>query len=142
MGVIADGIMAYAQPLIDATDGSIEQMNKALAISQCCWNLAIMPEEAQADVLREMQSQFQMDDAEFDSFRNSMIIPMIERHKEMFPRLHKRSSRPFSPSGFSVWEDAPSPKPVQKFAGTDPYAPCPCNSGKKFKFCCRNHKGR
>ena len=29
MGAMADAIMAYAQPLIDETDGSIEQMNKA-----------------------------------------------------------------------------------------------------------------
>jgi hypothetical protein len=24
---------------------------------------------------------------------------------------------------------------------TEPYAPCPCNSGRKYKFCCRA-KGR
>ncbi|CAN5450840.1 hypothetical protein BH10PLA2_BH10PLA2_03740 [soil metagenome] len=141
MGAIADGIVAYAQPLIDTTDGSIEQVNKALTISQCCWNLALMPEEAQADTIRQMRLQFKMDDAEFESFRTVMIIPMIERHKEMFPLMHNRGSTLSSPRAFSTWKDAPSPKPVQKFAGTDPYAPCPCNSGKKYKFCCRS-KGR
>src|SRR5262249_34881407 len=134
------GMLAYAQPLLDHTDGSMDHLNKALAISQCCWNLAIMPEDAQADVLREMQTQFQMDDAEFASFRDLMIIPMIERHKEMFPLMHNRGSGLLSPSMYSAWEKAPNPQPAQKAVGMDPYAPCPCNSGKKYKFCCRNKK--
>ena len=37
MGAIADAIAAYAQPLLDETDGSLEQMNKALAVTQLCW---------------------------------------------------------------------------------------------------------
>jgi hypothetical protein len=44
MGAIAESITAYAQPLLDETDGSIEQMNHALALGQICWNLALMPE--------------------------------------------------------------------------------------------------
>jgi hypothetical protein len=32
MGAIADGIVAYAQPLLDQTDGSSEQLNKAFAL--------------------------------------------------------------------------------------------------------------
>ena len=32
MGAIAEGFVAYAQPLLDQTDGSEEQMNKAFAI--------------------------------------------------------------------------------------------------------------
>ncbi|MCY2967008.1 MAG: SEC-C metal-binding domain-containing protein [Planctomycetota bacterium] len=26
---------------------------------------------------------------------------------------------------------------TEKYPGTAPYAPCPCNSGKKYKFCCK-----
>ena len=40
MGAIAEGFVAYAQPLLDQTDGSEEQLNKAFAISQLCFNLA------------------------------------------------------------------------------------------------------
>ena len=32
MGAIAEGITAYAQPLFDETDGSVEQMNHALVM--------------------------------------------------------------------------------------------------------------
>jgi len=32
MGAMAEAIVAYAQPLVDETDGSIEQMNKAMSV--------------------------------------------------------------------------------------------------------------
>ena len=39
MGAIADAFVAYAQPLIDQTDGSEEQLSQAFAMSQLCYNL-------------------------------------------------------------------------------------------------------
>jgi hypothetical protein len=141
MGAIADAMMAFAKPLIDATDGSMEQINKALALSQCCWNLAITPEANREDLIQKMQSNFQMNDAEFESFRRDMIMPMLERHKEMFPLYHNKTSPTASPRVFSPRPPIPSPPPPPKPAAIDPYAPCPCGSGKKFKFCCRN-KGK
>ena len=140
MGAIAEGIVAYAQPLLDQTDGSEEQLNKALTISQLCWNLALRPEDERAQMLSEMRPSLQMDEDQFDEFRRSIIDPMIRRHHEMFPRMHQRDSTAPSPS-------APPPQAHPRgvageaFPGTDPYAPCPCNSGRKYKFCCRK-KGR
>ena len=40
MGAIADGFAAYARPLFEETDGSIDKMNHAMTIAQMCWNLA------------------------------------------------------------------------------------------------------
>jgi hypothetical protein len=45
MGAIAEGFLAYAQPLLDQTDGSEEGLNKAFAISQLCFNLALLPDD-------------------------------------------------------------------------------------------------
>src|SRR5262245_22613040 len=90
MGAIADAIAAYAQPLLDETDGSLEQMNKALAVTQLCWNLALVPEDSRDQALSEMQPSLNMNDEEFGEFRRTVIDPMIRRHKEMFPRLHQR----------------------------------------------------
>ena len=42
MGAFAEGFAAYTQPLLDQTDGSLEQMNKAFTISQLCYNLALL----------------------------------------------------------------------------------------------------
>lgn len=136
MGVIAEGIMAYAQPLINLTDGSMEQMNKALAISQVCWNLAIVSEVEREQLISQMPPTLHMEGEEFDDFRRSVIDPMIRRHHEMFPLMHRLGSSAASPS-------APSPQPPTRasaretYSGTEPYAPCPCKSGRKYKFCCR-----
>jgi uncharacterized protein YecA (UPF0149 family) len=136
MGAIAEALVAYAKPLVDQTDGSMEQLNKAFAISQLCFNLALSPEDSRIKTLSELQSRLEMDDEEFDEFRNSVIAPMIRRHEEMFPLMHQRVAA--SP----LWS-APSPQAPprvaaagEKYPGTDRYAPCPCNSGEKYKFCC------
>ena len=142
MGAIAEAITAYAQPLLDETDGSIEQMNKALAISQLCWNLALLPDDSQDETLSEMRPKLGMDDDEFDAFRQSVVVPMIRRHQEMFPQMHYRQRATGLWQG-GLSESGPEPRahprtaaPGEKYPGTDRYAPCPCNSGRKYKFCC------
>lgn len=135
MGAIAEAIVAYAQPLIDQTDGSIEQLNKAFAVSQVCYSLALLPDDQQEKSISEMQSSMEMDDDEFALFRRSIIVPMIRRHREMFPRIHGQRSTAGSPSGPSSWSQ-PGTATAEKYPGTDRYAPCPCHSGRKYKFCC------
>lgn len=36
-----------------------------------------------------MRPTLKMDDDEFEAFRRSVVIPMIRRHQEMFPRMHR-----------------------------------------------------
>jgi hypothetical protein len=139
MGAIAEAMMAYAQPLLEQTDGSLEQLNKAMTISQLCWNLALHPEDGRDQMLSEIRPSLHMDEDQFNDFRRSIIDPMVRRHEEMFPLLHRRGSTAASPS-------APSPQAHSRAAGeaypgAQPYEPCPCNSGRKYKFCCRS-KGR
>jgi hypothetical protein len=135
MGAIAEAIVAYAQPLIDQTDGSVEQLQKAFAASQLCYNLALLPDDKQEKAISELQSGLEMDDEEFALFRHSIIDPMIRRHQEMFPRMHRRGSTDGSQSGPSSWSQPGTATP-EKYPETDRYAPCPCNSGRKYKFCC------
>jgi hypothetical protein len=147
MGAIADAFVAYAQPLLDGTDGSEEQLNKAFTITQFCYNLALMPEDEREQSIREMRSSLTMDDDEFDEFRRSVILPMVQRHHEMFPQMHSRASTRFSPvepppasqpppTSDSAWARPTTRARSKAYPGTDPYAPCPCNSGRKYKFCC------
>src|SRR4029079_14614689 len=116
MGAIADSIFAYAKPLLDTTDGSLEQMNKALAISQACWNLAILPTEQRQSAIEDFKNVVRMDGGEFDDFQRSVIQPMIQRHEEMFPGLHQQSSlaAPHWKSAFSSPQKSKSrpPKPA------------------------------
>ena len=146
MGAIAEAFVAYAQPLLSQTDGSQEQLEKALAVSQFCYNLAMLPQDSRDEMLSNMRASLAMDDEEFDDFRRSIVVPMVRRHEEMFPQMHRRGSAGFSPSGPSPSGPSPSgpslrasPRtstPTEASPGTDRYAPCPCNSGKKYKFCC------
>ena len=92
MGAIAQAIAAYAQPLLDQTDGSAEEVNRAFALGQLCWNLALLPEEERDDALGKMRPTLNMDDDEFEAFRCSVVVPMIRRHQEMFPRMHRLGS--------------------------------------------------
>ena len=141
MGALADGIVAYVQPLIDQTDGSEEQLNKALSLGQLCYNLALLPEGKRDAMLGEMRPSLKMDDAEFAEFRRTIIDPMIRRHKAMFPRLHGRLLAEPEPSPAPLGAQTKEAKPGDRYPGTDRYAPCPCGSGEKYKFCC-GAKGR
>lgn len=136
MGAIADAIVAYAQPLIDETDGSMEQINKALSISQACWNLSLVPNEKRQSAMKSLGEALSLGDAEFQDFQRSTLEPMIRRHEEMFPKLHRSES--MEPPH---WEPKVTLLPSAKFPNEKPaqpgrYDPCPCNSGRKYKFCC------
>ena len=126
MGILADSMMEYAQPLMDDTDGSVEELNKAMSIAQICWNLAIMSKEEREESFSSMRSDMKMSDDEFLDFRDNVIAPMILRHQEMFPNMRKQASRVSEPR-----------RPhEQKYPGTGRNDPCPCHSGKKYKKCC------
>jgi uncharacterized protein YecA (UPF0149 family) len=136
MGAIADGFVAYAQPLLDQTDGSEEQLNDAFAISQLCFNLALLPDKQRGATLNEMRPTLKMNEQEFDEFLRSTINPMIRRHEEMFPLMHRRGSTDTQQSAPSLREQTRNAATAERYPGTDRYAPCPCNSGEKYKFCC------
>jgi hypothetical protein len=140
MGALAEAFVAYAQPLLDQTDGSEEQLNKAFTISQLCYNLALLPDDRRDTALGEMQGPLKMDDEEFDEFRRSIVIPMIRRHEEMFPLMHRRGSTHPAPSSPSLRAPTTKAAPGERYPGTDRYAPCPCGSGEKYKFCCGARK--
>jgi len=125
MGIIAESMVAYAQPLLDETDGSHEQMQNALSIAQMCWNLALLPEKEQKDSLAQMRPALDMNATEFADFCNSVVMPMIKRHCEMFPNMSRLASGTTAPRTHK-----------EKYPGTGRNDPCPCNSGKKYKRCC------
>ena len=136
MGAIADAIAAYTEPLLDSTDGSVDQVNRAFTLAQLCWNLALLPEEARDESLATMRASLKMDDDEFEAFRRSVVIPMIRRHEEMFPRMHQRGSMEPSRGAPRLQPRPTTPTRTEKYPGTGRNAPCPCNSGRKYKLCC------
>jgi len=127
MGVISESMVEYAQPLLDETDGSQKQMQSAISIAQMCWNIALLPQSKQEDALASFRSALNMeDDAEFEDFKQSVVEPMILRHHKMFPNMSRINS-----------QSIPAANPgKRKYPGTGRNEPCPCNSGKKYKWCC------
>ena len=137
MGAIADAMSRFAQPLIDATDGSPEQLQRALTLSQLCWNLAITPAEKRDEFLANMQPALKMDDGEFQEFKRTVVTPMVRRHQEMFPAMQRPGATNPSHPVPSHAISPPAPRrPVKKYAGTGRNERCPCGSGKKYKVCC------
>lgn len=148
MGASADSIVAYAQPLLDSGDGSIEYVQEALTYAELCWNLALMPEDAREEPLRKMQPTLGLNDQELEAFREEILEPMIRRHQEMFPRLHERAPGPDlgevpGPREAPTHPEPPAPAPPvtrpagrnKRYAGTARNAACPCGSGLKYKRC-------
>ena len=129
MGAIADAIVAYAQPLLDPTDGSLDNMSRAMTVAQVCWNLALVPEERRDAAIEELKPGLQMTDEEFAEFRQHVILPMIQRHREMFPGMHGRSTE--TPTAIGT-----VPSQTENYARTGRNDPCPCGSGRKYKRCC------
>lgn len=137
MGAIAEAICSYAQPLLEQFNESPEAMNKALMVSTLCWNLALLPKDSQEASIAEMQTTLGMDDDDFKALRRIVIFPMIRRHEEMFPQMHQNrvSVQPQQEPWLSNYPKQAAT--TQKYPGTEPYAPCPCKSGRKYKFCCK-----
>jgi uncharacterized protein YecA (UPF0149 family) len=139
MGAIAEAMSRFAQPLIDASDGSPEELQRALSLSQLCWNLALLPEEKRDAFMAKMQPARNIDDGAFQELKREVILPMIERHAQMFPGLHQGSR--MTPAQLSATQpvqgaSAPRVRSVKKYPGTGRNEPCPCGSGRKYKVCC------
>ena len=116
-------------------------MNRAFSISQICYNLAMLPEDSRESFLSELRHSLKMNEKEFDVFEREVLAPMIRRHQTMFPGMHRRRAASPKTSGSSQWADTRTVEPANTPPVTDRYAPCPCNSGRKYKFCC-GAKGR
>ena len=107
MGAFADAMSRFAQPLIDASDGSPEDLQRAYMLSQLCWNLALLPEENRDEFLAKMQPALKMDDEEFQELKRGVVVPMIQRHQEMFPAM--RQLTPMTPAQSATARPSPPP---------------------------------
>lgn len=127
MGLMAEAMMEYAEPLLERADGSQEYMEKAVTLAQTCWNLALLPETERETFLEQMRPTLGMDEEEFQEFKEDVIEPMINRHHEMFPGLSLADKEASL---------TPTRRKEEKYPGVGRNQPCPCGSGKKYKRCC------
>lgn len=136
MGGIADAMAAYAQPLLDKTDGSHQQVQNAMTFAMLCYNLSLRPDSEVDAALDELRPSLHMNDADFAEFRRTIVNPMRQRHREMFPRLHQPRSGDVRMFPSEATAPASVPPLREKYPGTGRNAGCPCGSGRKYKRCC------
>ena len=96
----------------------------------------MLPEDRRETLLSEMRPSLEMDDKEFDAFRRSILDPMIRRHEQMFPQMHQKAAAGPWQSGPLAQAHPGVTAPAKTYSAIDRYAPCPCGSGEKYKFCC------
>ena len=132
-------MVAYAQPLIDETDGSPEDIQRAMSLAMMCYNLGQLPHDRREEVVNDFQGTLEMNDVEFAEFKRDLIEPMIQRHEQMFSSV-EMSDVDFAPQSRRQSGPAYRKAAGEPYPGTDPYGPCPCESGKKYKFCCRKKR--
>jgi hypothetical protein len=83
----AQQMVDYAQPLLDSTDGSLEETQRVLDLAMIFWNAALMDADARDATLGELADKYEGDLR--DEFWN-MARMMIERHRAMFPEMRRR----------------------------------------------------
>ncbi|MDD4539495.1 MAG: SEC-C metal-binding domain-containing protein [Lentisphaeria bacterium] len=157
MGAMADAMAAYAQPLLDETDGSLEQMQKAFDTAMLCWNLAVLPEAGREKRIADACKSLATNHVDAAAVRRNVVEPMIRRYNEMFPDSSRLDSllggaaapRRGKPSGgrralpnMDELSVEIIPPKQEKFPGTSRNAPCPCGSGLKYKRCCGKDSAR
>jgi len=93
----AEAAVRYAQPLVDEARNE-EELQHAFSLAQICWNLALLtPEECEA-ALQTVKQQMNWSEREYRAQRE-MIDFMVQRHQQMFPRLHqKKFGAPSAPT--------------------------------------------
>lgn len=85
----AQDMVDFAQPLIDATDGSAKQTRRALDMAMAFWNLAIIKDDAERGrALDGIVTNAFDSDEEREAFR-SLANDMVERHRLMFSEMHE-----------------------------------------------------
>jgi hypothetical protein len=136
MGGFADAMVAYVQPLMDATDGNPEQVQRAFMLGQFCWNYAVLPENMREQFLQSMRGAFNMDDEGYEDLQKTVLEPMLQRHCEMFPEMHGNNAMAPQARKPPRRQQAPVRAQAAQKPRVARNAPCPCNSGKKYKRCC------
>lgn len=127
MGSISDAVLRYGRPVLDATDGSHEQMAQAIKLIQLYWNVAMQPQhEREAELVKQL-GQLDIPEEDWGAVREQ-VASMVERHQAMFPGMHQ---------GEGIGELlGGGRRPREKYPGARRTRPCPCGSGKKYKHCC------
>jgi SEC-C motif len=83
----AQEFLDFAQPLLDSTDGSKAETQRALTLAQFLWNVAVTRETEKREAMLEELLRDITPDTEREEFA-AIVRAMLQRHRELFPELH------------------------------------------------------
>lgn len=81
-------MVRFAQPLLDVAGDDSDRRQRTLNYGLTFWNLAVHQESKREELLADMTDGV---GEEGEKFR-SLAIDMIQRHREMFPEMHRGHS--------------------------------------------------
>jgi hypothetical protein len=88
LGGLGQQLVSFVEPLLAEGDGSPEHERNILELGRACWQIALQEPEIRAHRIREIEAILCTTDEEREALR-SLIASLIERHRAMFPSLHR-----------------------------------------------------
>jgi hypothetical protein len=82
-GGLAQQMIEFVQPLLDNSDGSKEQVEKAISFGMLCWNIAILPRAERAAEIEAAEHDIAKTDEDREAFRDLAEL-MLARHEKLF----------------------------------------------------------
>ncbi len=81
-------MVRFIEPLLDAADCDKARMDRAFTLGMAFWNLALCEGEQREEMLAGLLKTIARDEQDAIEFR-ALTIDMVERHRTMFPALHR-----------------------------------------------------
>jgi hypothetical protein len=85
-------MLTFVEPLLEATDRSPEAAKRVMDLGAIYWDLAVSPDQARERTLSRYVDEAFDDEAGRQAFRQTARA-MIERHRQMFPELHRQRKK-------------------------------------------------
>jgi len=81
-------MMRFIEPLLHAAGDDRAKMDHALTLGMAFWNMALCEGDRREEILAELLKTIAKDEQDAAKFR-VIAADMVERHRAMFPVLHR-----------------------------------------------------
>jgi hypothetical protein len=82
-------LAGFVEPLLEAAGGDPAGVERALTFGMVCWNLALCEGDQRETMLADLARTLAKTEEDAAEFR-SLALNMVERHRMMFPGLHRK----------------------------------------------------
>lgn len=76
----------FAEPLL-AEAKSADERQKMILVAMICWNISLSP-ALKPEIIKAAKDEMGLTEDEINWFSRTIDL-MVERHKRMFPRIHR-----------------------------------------------------